>query len=77
MGSINEMPEFKSALSDYNFIIMDFPKFPFWERSMIDRLGITFDMAITHPDIKVIPKQRIKNFLKVAYASLAATELIQ
>ena len=74
---INEMPEFKSALSDYNFIIMDFPKFPFWERSMIDRLGITFDMAIAHPELKVIPKQRVKNFLKVAYASLAATELIQ
>ena len=74
---IKEMPEFKSALSDYNFIIMDFPKFPFWERSMIDRLGITFDMAIAHPELKVIPKQRVKNFLKVAYASLAATELIQ
>ncbi|BAY84467.1 hypothetical protein NIES267_39630 [Calothrix parasitica NIES-267] len=74
---IHEMPEFKSAIDDYNFIVMDFPRFPFWERNIIDRLGITFDMAIAHPDIKVIPKQRIKNFLKVAYASLAATELIQ
>ena len=74
---INQMPEFQSAISDYNFIIMDFPKFPFWERNMIDRLGITFDMAIAHPEIKVVPKQRVKNFLKKAYASLAATELIQ
>ena len=74
---INEMPEFKSAIDDYNFIVMDFPKFPFWERNIIDRLGITFDMAIAHPELKVIPKQRVKNFLKVAYASLAATELIQ
>lgn len=74
---INQMPEFQSAIDDYNFIVMDFPKFPFWERNMIDRLGITFDMAIAHPDLKVIPKQRVKNFLKVAYASLAATELIQ
>lgn len=74
---INQMPEFQSAISNYNFVIMDFPKFPFWERNMIDRLGITFDMAIAHPEIKVIPKQRVKNFLKVAYASLAATELIQ
>ncbi len=74
---INQMPEFQSAIDDYNFIVMDFPKFPFWERNMIDRLGITFDMAIAHPELKVIPKQRVKNFLKVAYASLAATELIQ
>ncbi|MGB3651592.1 MAG: mobilization protein [Rivularia sp. (in: cyanobacteria)] len=74
---INQMPEFQTAISDYNFIIMDFPKFSFWERNMIDRLGITFDMAIAHPDLKVIPKQRVKNFLKLAYASLAATELIQ
>ncbi len=74
---INQMPEFQSAIDDYNFIVMDFPKFPFWERNMIDRLGITFDMALAHPELKVIPKQRVKNFLKVAYASLAATELIQ
>ncbi|MEM7556779.1 MAG: cobalamin biosynthesis protein CobQ, partial [Cyanobacteria bacterium P01_A01_bin.84] len=74
---IKEMPEFKSAIDDYNFIVMDFPRFPFWERNIIDRLGITFDMAIAHPELKVIPKQRVKNFLKVAYASLAATELIQ
>ena len=74
---INQMPEFQSAIDDYNFIVMDFPKFPFWERNMIDRLGITFDMAIAHPELKVIPKQRVKNFLKKAYASLAATELIQ
>ncbi len=74
---INEMPKFKQAISDHDFIIMDFPKFPFWERSIIDRLGITFDMAQAHPELKVIPKQRVKNFLKVAYASLAATELIQ
>ena len=74
---INEMPEFQSAVSDYNFIIMDFPKFPFWERNVIDRLEITFDMALAHPDIKVVPKQRVKNFLKDAYASFAATELIQ
>ena len=74
---INEMPEFQSAVSDYNFIIMDFPKFPFWERNVIDRLEITFSIALAHPEIKVVPKQRVKNFLKDAYASLAATELIQ
>ncbi|NJM23806.1 MAG: cobalamin biosynthesis protein CobQ [Richelia sp. SM1_7_0] len=74
---INEMPEFQSAISDYNFIIMDFPKFPFWERNVIDRLEITFSIAIAHPEIKVVPKQRVKNFLKEAYASFAATELIQ
>ncbi|MBF2018475.1 MAG: cobalamin biosynthesis protein CobQ [Rivularia sp. T60_A2020_040] len=74
---INEMPEFQSAVSDYNFIIMDFPKFPFWERNVIDRLEINFSMAIAHPEIKVVPKQRVKNFLKEAYASFAATELIQ
>ncbi|NJN11740.1 MAG: cobalamin biosynthesis protein CobQ [Richelia sp. RM2_1_2] len=74
---INQMPEFQSAISDYNFIIMDFPKFPFWERNVIDRLEINFSMAIAHPEMKVVPKQRVKNFLKEAYASFAATELIQ
>lgn len=74
---IDEMPTFQSAISNYNFVIMDFPKFPFWERNVIDRLGINFTEAIAHPELKVVPKQRVKNFLRVAYASLAATELIQ
>ena len=74
---IDEMPSFQLALDDYNFVIMDFPKFPFWERNVIDRLEINFSMAIAHPELKVVPKQRVKNFLKLAYASLAATELIQ
>ncbi|MEB3215832.1 MAG: cobalamin biosynthesis protein CobQ [Nostocales cyanobacterium 94392] len=74
---INQMPEFQSAISNYNFVIMDFPKFPFWERNVIDRLEINFSMAIAHPEIKIVPKQRVKNFLRVAYASFAATELIQ
>ncbi len=76
-GYINQMPEFQSAVSNYNFVIMDFPKFPFWERNVIDRLGINFTEALAHPELKVVPKQRVKNFLRVAYASFAATELIQ
>ncbi len=76
-GYINQMPEFQSAISTYSFIIMDFPKFPFWERNVIDRLEINFTDALAHPEIKVVPKQRVKNFLKLAYASFAATELIQ
>ncbi len=74
---IDEMPSFQSAISNYNFVIMDFPKFPFWERNVIDRLEINFTEALAHPELKVAPKQRVKNFLRVAYASFAATELIQ
>jgi hypothetical protein len=74
---IQEMPEFVAAQTKYNFIVMDFPKFPFWERNMVDRLGITFEAAIAHPDLKVISKQRVKNFLKEAYAAFAGTGLVQ
>ncbi|BAY67038.1 mobilization protein MobD-like protein (plasmid) [Calothrix brevissima NIES-22] len=74
---IQEMPEFVAAQTKYNFIVMDFPKFPFWERNMVDRLGVTFEAAIAHPDLKVISKQRVKNFLKEAYAAFAGTGLVQ
>ncbi|MBD2205588.1 cobalamin biosynthesis protein CobQ [Calothrix sp. FACHB-1219] len=74
---IQEMPEFVAAQTKYNFIVMDFPKFPFWERNMVDRLGVTFEAAIAHPDLKVISKQRVKNFLKEAYAAFAGTGIVQ
>ncbi|BAY95221.1 cobalamin biosynthesis protein CobQ [Tolypothrix sp. LEGE 11397] len=73
---IQEMPEFVAAQTKYNFIVMDFPKFPFWERNMVDRLGVTFEAAIAHPDLKVISKQRVKNFLKEAYAAFAGTGIV-
>jgi hypothetical protein len=74
---IKNMTEFQEAAKKYNFIVMDFPKFPFWERNAIDRLEIKFTDAISHPELKVVSKQRVKNFLKVAYTSFAETGLIR
>ncbi len=74
---IEAMPEFEEAIDKYNFVMMDFPKFPFWERNAIERLGINFSDAITHPELKVVSKQRVKNFLKLAYEGFAATGLIR
>jgi hypothetical protein len=74
---IEAMPEFEEAIDKYSFVVMDFPKFPFWERNAIERLGINFSDAIIHPELKVVSKQRVKNFLKLAYTSFAATGLIR
>jgi hypothetical protein len=74
---IEAMPEFQEAAYKYNFVVMDFPKFPFWERNAIERLGINFSDAIIHSELKVVSKQRVKNFLKLAYTSFAATGLIR
>jgi hypothetical protein len=73
---IEEMPEFQDAESKYNFITIDFPKFPFWERNTIDRLAITFEKALQHPELKVVSKQRVKNFLTEAYRAFNHTELV-
>ncbi|BDA73829.1 hypothetical protein CAL7716_079950 [Calothrix sp. PCC 7716] len=74
---IDKMPEFIEAQRVHQFTIMNFPKFPFWERNMVDRLGVTFSGATLHPDFKVISKQRVKNFLKEAYAAFTLTGLIK
>jgi hypothetical protein len=74
---VDNMPEFIAAKKKYQFITMDFPKFPFWERNTIDRLGITFSDALCHPELKVISKQRVKNFLQSAYTAFAQTGLVQ
>ena len=74
---VDEMPEFLEAKKNHKFVEMKFPKFPFWERNMIDRLGITFESALSHPELQVISKQRVKNFLKEAHAAFAGTRLVK
>jgi|GEM_PF-276225 hypothetical protein len=74
---VDNMPEFIAAKKKYQFVTMNFPKFPFWERNMIDRLEITFSDALSHPKLKVISKQRVKNFLKEVYTAFVETELVQ
>jgi hypothetical protein len=46
-------------------------------RNTIDRLGTTFSDALNHPELKVISKQRVKNFLQSAYNAFAQTGLVQ
>jgi hypothetical protein len=73
---IDEMPEFIDAQTKYKFAIMDFPKFPFWERNTMERLGTTFNQALRHPELKVVSRQRVKNFLTEAYRCFDYTELV-
>ncbi|NJO63877.1 MAG: cobalamin biosynthesis protein CobQ [Richelia sp. RM2_1_2] len=74
---VDQMKDFIKAKENHVFVEMTFPKFPFWERNMIDRLGITFENALSHPELQVISKQRVKNFLKEAHAAFAETGLVK
>jgi hypothetical protein len=74
---VETMPEFVDAARKYNFHAIDFPKFPFWERNTIDRLGITFTDAVSCSELKIVSKQRVKNFLQFAYKAFAKTGLIE
>jgi hypothetical protein len=73
---IEEMPEFQDAQTKYKFITIDFPKLPFWERNTIERLGTTFEQALQHPELKVVSRQRVKNFLTEAYKAFNYTGLV-
>ncbi|MGD1875842.1 MAG: cobalamin biosynthesis protein CobQ [Mastigocoleus sp.] len=73
---VQQMSEFIDAANKYQFINIDFPKFPFWERNMIERLGISFSEALSHPDFKVISRQRVKNFLKQTQVVFSQTGLV-
>ena len=74
---IENMPEFIAARNDHDFIIMDFPKFPYWERNIIDRYGMTFFESLTNYEIKVVSRQRVKKFLNKAHEALALTNLVK
>ena len=74
---VDEMQDFLTAKETHKFKEMNFPKFPFWERNVIDRLGITFNSALSHPQIKVISRQRVKNFLAEVHTAFSETGLVK
>ena len=74
---VDEMQDFLTAKETHKFKEMNFPKFPFWERNVIDRLGITFNSALSHPEIKVISRQRVKNFLAEVHTAFSETGLVK
>ncbi len=77
--------DMKAAIAEYNFPIIDLPKFPYAERNFIedynfsrekDEVKLTFSSAVTCPELSLVSKQRIKNFLRDSFTQIESTEIL-
>jgi hypothetical protein len=59
----------QKVIKKYNVKVIDFPKLAYKERNIIDQQRLTFAEAREYKEFGIISKQRVVNFLKLAYAA--------
>jgi hypothetical protein len=70
---VDEDEDVQAAISQYRVPVIDLPKFPYAERNFVEAHQLTLKAAIQHPDLSLVSRQRIKNFMKEAFAQIAQT----
>lgn len=67
----------QALISTYNATVLDFPKFiGSVVRNRIDELSLTFGEALDHEKFDLIERQRVKKFLREAYAAFEAAGVL-
>jgi len=66
---VNADPVIQEIVKKYNIQAIDFPKLAYKERNIIDQHRLTFAEAREYKEFGIISKQRVVNFLKLAYAA--------
>lgn len=69
-GHIDEDRELQEAIAQYQVPIIDLPKFPYTERNFVEAHQLTLREAVQHPDLSLVSRQRIKNFMKDAFSQI-------
>ncbi len=59
----------QNLVNKYKIQVVDFPKLAYRERNIIDQHRLTFAEAREYKEFGVLGKQRVVNFLKLAYAT--------
>ncbi|OLP15953.1 hypothetical protein BST81_23625 [Leptolyngbya sp. 'hensonii'] len=82
---VEDHRDMKAARAEYNFPIIDLPKLPYAERNFIedynfsrkkDEDKLTFTSAVTHPELSLVSRKRIKNFLRDSFAQIESTGIL-
>ncbi|MBW4566423.1 MAG: mobilization protein [Mojavia pulchra JT2-VF2] len=66
---VNSDTAIQNIVKKYNIKTIDFPKLAYKERNIIDQNRLTFAEARAYKEFGIISKQRVVNFLKLAYAA--------
>lgn len=70
---VDEDESLQKLIKKYKVKVIDFPKFAYRERNIIDRNRLSFAEGLKYKEFGIISKQRVANFLKAAYAAFDST----
>lgn len=67
---VDEDPEFQQVIEDHTIPVIDMPKLPYLERNFIEAHQLPLAEAADHTDLSVVSHQRIRHFLRQAFAEI-------
>lgn len=75
---LDDHEELNGLLNGQKIPIVDFPRFSYKERNLIDQKRITFASATAkeNQEFPILSKQRITNYLRDAYAAIEETKFL-
>lgn len=73
---VEEHEELEKLVKKYKVKIIDFPKFSYKERNIIDEKRLTFGEAREYSEFSIVSRQRVSNFLKSAYTAFNSTGVL-
>lgn len=65
--------ELEKLVKKYKVKTIDLPKLPHAETYLIDKNRLNFAQARESKELKILGKQRVKNFLNLAYQAIDST----
>ena len=70
---VDEDEEVQAAIANYEVQVIDLPKFAYAERNFVEANQLTLTAALHHPDLSLVSRQRIKNFMREAFSQIECT----
>lgn len=71
---LDENEEVQEAIAKHNIHIIDFPRIPYAERNFLEENQLTFAEALEHPNLGLVPRQRITEFLRICSDQIESIE---
>jgi hypothetical protein len=72
---IDENQELKDLIKTYKVPVIDFPKFSYRERNILDAKRINFSEAKDYKDLGILGRQRLHSFLKQAFEEIEKAKI--
>lgn len=73
---VDEDPDFQAIVEDHSIQVIDLPKFSYLERNFVEANQLALSEAVSHKNLSVVSRQRIKHFLRQAFNEIEEAQML-